>query len=965
MAEAEELSAEEMKADGGDEKEEMSNDQHTEPFAEDVMARRTSDAMRKRFSVQRFDRKDLTVFVCLRGSTNYIVSRVGADFTASATDCALKYALAMVPHTEHDDIYHLIHVQSGQYLSVRTLDWTLCAVPHEELGAIDPELLRFTIVDVASETKADSFRLRIRISWQDRHLTLSRNRGLLSFTDGAEAVADEARIFTMERPKAHKTDCGLEIIPLMDLVTTPRPEKCQIRAFPKVKNVKMDLFEIIKAIFVRLNKHNPSEQKHYAPFVRFWSEFSIYSKGMVSQTVMRAFEEGVNKRLLGTGGAKLLVHITDFVHALDTVTYFYANDIKLELEQREKERKALAAMSMKIHLERLDEIILTQHPKLKRWRKMNSFSRTLYDWNLWLSFKWEGSDTDTARWVMTRTLLRIQSNYGQSIYTVFSLKRWLVILNTVSALLLLPLVLRHSAEFSWGSRSFTEYIAMFLGSEYEYSCWFYGGFQPSSPGSAMSVGFLYIMSCAAILLLAICSLLRVLVTFRGVGVELHGLEFARKTYSGFDHGVGSEDSMTLQQNSIAVHLHETLLEKKESEKAEVTRILILRRVLGVFLCLCCGSAGFLAIAYLVTKEKKEILPHIERNKDRAGWSVLFYVAEFIVPAAVALLKFVTPFVVRRIVLLERYTARFRSQQIFLRVYLIRVANLMFVFYYMERTARKNQEETCVETQLGMTMYRFIEFNIFLDAATDLVIPNIRYAFTPNGCLRCLGSTKERISRYVQDVRLSALYNSGNSPRFQAQRMSPESSESAIEHELAGDSWKTEFDLPGVLVETIYRQVIVWCGFYFSPMIVPLAAVNSIFSFYSKTLYLRQFCSRPKKPYGLAQNKKVFYGMMLLGVCCSSLAFRYLMGRTPLCGPHQGVNVEAATSEELARELPHWFKAPMEQFFDPIALALLIIMMCAYINYVKGINRAHKDGEKFYKLQLEKTKDLHIAYNTGS
>ena len=138
---------------------------------------------------------------------------------------------------------------------------------------------------------------------------------------------------------------------------------------------------------------------------------------MVSDTVITAFEDGINKKLESMdGGTKLMVHITDFVYTLDTVTDFYANEIKMKQDQKAREEKERKKVPMKVHLKRLNSVILTAHPALREWRNKSAIGRKLYDWKLRLQYLWElWSDVDSVRWgILAGALTKIQSNYGTS-----------------------------------------------------------------------------------------------------------------------------------------------------------------------------------------------------------------------------------------------------------------------------------------------------------------------------------------------------------------------------------------------------------------------------------------------------------------------------------------------------------------------------------------------------------------------
>lgn len=170
--------------------------------------------------------------------------------------------------------------------------------------------------------------------------------------------------------------------------------------------------------------------------------------------------------------------------------------------------------------------------------------------------------------------------------------------------------------------------------------------------------------------------------------------------------------------------------------------------------------------------------------------------------------------------------------------------------------------------------------------------------------------------------------------------SENSEESFIPDALAGDSWKKEFDVPGVLVDCLYRQVIIWCGMFYCPMLSVIGALSAYISFHVKWIYLRQFCSRPRKAYGVARGTKVYYGMLLLGVCCSISCFQYLLGRKPICGPHKGVNIRDVTVEMLVNGTPGWMMTVFRKVLDPMIIGFIVVLLAGYINYLRGKNRKY-------------------------
>lgn len=244
----------------------------------------------------------MTDLVCLRGCDQYIVEKQCDYFAATATKTRLKNAFALVPITTIPNEYHIIHLESGQYLSViaehmhEGSGWRLYGVPSKQMSLIDPMSLHFKIVDVPNTEDPDSTQHRVIISWRDRILTVppSGHGVLLCYNDTdrpKKRLKKDAHIFTLEKPKAHQSERALEIIPLLDLVQIPRAEKCEMLSFPKVNNVPMKLFKTIMSIFDRINKELENiddSTKHYAPFKLIWNEVkcSVFSILFFSEFLM-------------------------------------------------------------------------------------------------------------------------------------------------------------------------------------------------------------------------------------------------------------------------------------------------------------------------------------------------------------------------------------------------------------------------------------------------------------------------------------------------------------------------------------------------------------------------------------------------------------------------------------------------------------------------------------------------------
>ena len=270
---------------------------------------------------------------------------------------------------------------------------------------------------------------------------------------------------------------------------------------------------------------------------------------------------------------------------------------------------------------------------------------------------------------------------------------------------------------------------MLLGNEYEHSLWFYGGYRTSYPdswASSVNFGFMYIATCGAVLFLNVVLLFRILVTTHEIDEGHEGLDFSHVVFAGFDHSKGSEWAIKLERNSKTVELHEKLLERFEEQRSYSGALV--ERILGMLFCVGIGFTGCLTIAVLITREHDAIIPWIKEKSSGGlpGGKVLLRSSEYIVPLAVLVLKFITPAVVQRVVVFGTWHSYFffvhasasfwtwiytenrpikkQAQHIFIRIFLLRVAFLLFTLFY---TAKKGIEvqtqplETCAENLVGM------------------------------------------------------------------------------------------------------------------------------------------------------------------------------------------------------------------------------------------------------------------------
>merc|ERR1719334_1490002 len=196
------------------------------------------------------------------------------------------------------------------------------------------------------------------------------------------------------------------------------------------------------------------------------------------------------------------------------------------------------------------------------------------------------------------------------------------------------------------------------------------------------IGFLWVMVATTSVIVSVIAVLRVLLN-AGMNEE-HEDEYAfsKNALANYNHSFGHEDAVTLQTNSLMIELHETLLAQLDKEARQLTCKVIMKRMLGSFLCLILFLLSALGIVGLINYETEVV-----RNAAKIH-SSMETIGQFIVPFGVAIIKAITPHVVKRIVLFENYTAEFLFQQTFFRVYMLRIGAILVTLFQTEQTVGK-------------------------------------------------------------------------------------------------------------------------------------------------------------------------------------------------------------------------------------------------------------------------------------
>eukprot|EP01084_Bolivina_argentea_P143061 251275_1 len=382
---------------------------------------------------RRFGGTRLPLVVCLRCNNHFFVEKTESHFTPTARQRNLKYAFTLIPDDMEENLYQMIHIQSGSYVSVKRIGkrWILYPVVDDDINCIDSEDLRFCISKVSDQKDVN---LRVTIGWKGKLLTMKdvpinaqlspskSKRGLhqideMNANTTLAALNDCEPSFTANEDERKDNRIGEHEVPPINtrhsssLAHLDGTDKMLVfddfytdnvdvqvfileRVLDDVEDEQVDLMFLLDLVNLpRANKIGIPSKLHqkYQHIPRALIELiqQIYVRIDVMKTGYAVYtdvwsqfvqySEGMLPRVVITAfedGVRdhdieyKLIHIKNMISAIDTIIEFYENEIKMERLEQQRHIELRKLDPIDIKLRRLDTSILYQHPFLKEWQNM-------------------------------------------------------------------------------------------------------------------------------------------------------------------------------------------------------------------------------------------------------------------------------------------------------------------------------------------------------------------------------------------------------------------------------------------------------------------------------------------------------------------------------------------------------------------------------------------------------------------
>eukprot|EP00117_Sycon_ciliatum_P007860 scpid45750/ scgid10806/ Transmembrane channel-like protein 7 len=152
-----------------------------------------------------------------------------------------------------------------------------------------------------------------------------------------------------------------------------------------------------------------------------------------------------------------------------------------------------------------------------------------------------------------------------------------------------------------------------------------------------------------------------------------------------------------------------------------------------------------------------------------------------------------------------------------------------------------------------------------------------------------------------------------------------------------------FPLVRSVLDLLYTQMIIWLGFFFSPVLPAIGVVSLFCLFYAKKWTLLWFMLPSTKPHRGYRNSKLFYGMLLLVLCLSLVPLGFVAFESrpsSQCGPFKGEVGMYSAFTKLLRNGPGWIDTAIRVILSYAVAVPTIILLLLIAFYYRVKARAH-------------------------
>eukprot|EP00698_Gefionella_okellyi_P022595 TRINITY_DN7504_c0_g1_i1.p1 TRINITY_DN7504_c0_g1~~TRINITY_DN7504_c0_g1_i1.p1 ORF type:complete len:859 (+),score=192.29 TRINITY_DN7504_c0_g1_i1:51-2579(+) len=524
----------------------------------------------------------------------------------------------------------------------------------------------------------------------------------------------------------------------------------------------------------------------------------------------------------------------------------------------------------------------------KRRADMNCFQRCFHDTRKKIELHAARRRDTIPLW--RDSIKTIDGRYGSSVVSFFIYMRWLFLLNFVLMLVWFSLVcVPFIVSYGWGPITLSQLTWQSMqGVGFNTTFFYYGGY-PQSIGTRWWFDIDYVivlLATFALSMLAILIHIRGVVSRGGEGISLvrkdHKLPFSTLLFNSWDFTLTDKDAAITLQHGVTQLLREQLMEeslKRKDLRRRTTKEVVckvLLRILGALLTLV-FLAGTLAVITVLVAYKTQI-------------ESLTSLGPLLTTVIVAVVNAGVPMCIRIISAIESWDSdRTRLFLLVGRIYVIKILNVVYLMFQLYTQATANAADTCPESVVGETFWRLLVTDLGVGIVTNS-LPNLMI-FLINKHFRKLPE-----------------------PRLQ-------------------------FDLAGPIIDIIYRQILVWIGMIWVPILPFFACVTNFILFYITKWVLLLTCRAPERPWDASKISTFFFGTLTftLLICIAPLSYFFARShKITDCGPHarypDGAYTVFSTYVQLA---PTWVQTIVFWLFNPIVLILIVFLLIVVIYFMNA------------------------------
>eukprot|EP00042_Codosiga_hollandica_P032881 m.214153 g.214153 ORF g.214153 m.214153 type:complete len:756 (+) comp54050_c0_seq19:84-2351(+) len=486
----------------------------------------------------------------------------------------------------------------------------------------------------------------------------------------------------------------------------------------------------------------------------------------------------------------------------------------------------------------LESVAFNEPTRQQRARSRRENQRmNLVAWKLWIFdlkakyVLWRNKRRDPIP-LWNQVLKEMEGDFGSGVAAFFAFTRFIFLLNLFQScmylgFIMIPTAIDKTFEFE---ESFT-FSNLFDGrGRVGELVFFFGNFPPKVLDYRMDRGYLAILLFLFIFCFFFC-LHIIAVSYRQAdGSTIRSDErypMAATALTSWDFSTHSSLGIRSLQKAISSAFRDRLHDLVEDDERLEKRIL-LRRALAWFIWFGLMVAAFMAIFSLLESRDYQ---------SSSFWNV------YGVPIVIAIINFVFPELIKRLVLIEVYHTRKQEIAISIgRIFVMYMLNIYAVVYGISKAVDLRSESDagggtvvdCAGTAIGEQFYKLV------------VVDTIAQV----------------ISRFAGHYGKLKIY-----PKR-----------------------KIELDMMDAVLGISYRQGLVWAGMGFAPILPVIALLSNIIYFYTYVHLVRRTCVPYARRWNQSRNNTLFMASLAITLLLVVIPVSYVLRLyKPACGPYEGAS----------------------------------------------------------------------------